>query len=438
MDFDARPETARRRLLYMTHRTPCPPDKGDRIRCHHLLRWLSERFEVDLASLSDEPVRDEDRRTLRGLARRVHLEPIGGWKRRLAMVRALLTGRPITEGAFDASGLTRVLRDWAETTEYDRVLVSAPALIAHRDRVPRLAETPLIVDMMDVDSQKWFEYADQSILPLRWLYLLEGTRVRRLERELPRRAEAVLLISEQERTLYREFAAPGPVRVVSNGVDLEYFQPQVASIDPTCAFLGALDYFPNIEGITWFVRNVWPSVRQRRADARLLLIGRRPTPTVQALAREPGVELVGQVPDVRPPLARASVSIVPLTIGRGVQNKVLESLALGKATITSTAALTGLEAEAGRDLVVATTPESWRDQLLELWENPKRREALGRAGRRYVEARHAWSAQLGPLAEILDVPKADASASAPAESHLQLTPIAAEGIATDDHDQTSA
>jgi glycosyltransferase involved in cell wall biosynthesis len=181
------------------------------------------------------------------------------------------------------------------------------------------------------------------------------------------------------------------------------FRPteEVIGSDRTCVFVGALDYRPNIDGACWFVREVWPEIRRRRAAARLLLVGRRPAPAVRRLADAPGVEVIGQVPDVRPYVAEAAVVVVPLRLARGVQNKVLEALAMGKATVASPQSLAGLLAHGAVPVLEASTPGEWVDAVVGLMDDPGRRRQLGREGRRYIEEFHGWDRCLEPLGSIL-------------------------------------
>jgi sugar transferase (PEP-CTERM/EpsH1 system associated) len=261
-----------------------------------------------------------------------------------------------------------------------------------------------VIDLVDVDSQKWFDYAAAHRGPRAWLYRAEGRRLRRLEQFLPAWAQAVTLVSEAEAVVYRRFCAPGAVHAVTNGVDLEYFEPGPEPDEPVCVFVGALDYHPNIDGVRWFCREVWPEVVRRRSGATFALVGRRPAPAVLRLAGLPGVELVGQVPDVRPYVARAAVTVVPLRIARGVQNKVLESLALGKPTVASPQTLAGLRAEPGVHLLRASSPAEWVEAVLRLFDDRDLRRRLGSAGRRYVEEHHHWDRCLEPFTELLDLP----------------------------------
>jgi polysaccharide biosynthesis protein PslH len=393
-------ESARPDVLYIVHRVPYPPDKGDRIRAFHVLRHLSRRANVHLACLADEPIDEHVHPALAQYTRRVAIVPIGRWQRKLRMVGSLLRGCTASEGAFSAPALRALLSRWCSETRYEAVLVSASSLIPYL-RQPELADIPAIVDLVDVDSQKWLDYADAGCGPKSWLYRLEGRRLRQLEQGLPAWAHAVTLVSEQEAALYRQFSAAGPVHAIVNGVDLEYFQPQPCATSPTCVFVGALDYRPNVDGAVWFCTEVWPAIHHRRPDATLSLVGRNPTPAVRRLAAIPGVEVIGQVPDVRPYIAAAAVVVVPLQIARGVQNKVLEALAMSRAVVASPPSLEGLGTQPGVHLEAAQTPTEWLESVLHLLANPAVRRTLGAAGRRYVEDHHHWQHCLAPFDELL-------------------------------------
>jgi sugar transferase (PEP-CTERM/EpsH1 system associated) len=280
------------------------------------------------------------------------------------------------------------------------VLASASSLAAYLD-LPGLRDVPAIVDLMDVDSQKWSDYADKNRGLRRLVYRLEGVRVRRLERRLARRARALVVVSEAEAALLRAICPPEVVRVVPNGVDLEYFHPAEADGADGCVFVGALDYWPNVDAAAWFCREVWPAVRRRCPDAVVRLVGRRPTDEVLRLAGIDGVEVVGQVPDVRPFVERSAVAIAPLRVARGVQNKVLEGMAMARPVVASPQALQGLGDRDSLPVLEARTAAEWADHLASLFADAPRRRELGRAGREYVQRRHAWESCLTPLDRIV-------------------------------------
>jgi sugar transferase (PEP-CTERM/EpsH1 system associated) len=388
-------------VLYVVHRVPYPPDKGDRIRAFHLLRYLSRRAAVHLACLADEPLAEEARATLHRYCARLAVVPLGDRSRWLWALASVAQGRTVSEGAFHSPALCRALQSWAADTSFRASLGSASSVAPYLRR-GALRRVPAVVDLVDVDSQKWLDYAAVARGPRAWLYRREGHRLRRLEGALPGWARAVTVVSEAEADLYRRFCPAAPVHAVPNGVDLEYFRPaDDATEESGGVFVGALDYPPNVDAACWFCREVWPEIVRRRPGARLRLVGRRPTAEVQRLADVPGVEVVGQVPDVRPHVAASAVAVAPLRIARGVQNKVLEAMAMGKAVVASPQALAGLGNRPGLPAVRATTASEWVDHVGDLLAGEARRRQLGQAGRLYVEAHHDWDRCLGPFGALL-------------------------------------
>ncbi len=386
-------------ILYLVHRLPYPPDKGDRIRAFHILKHLARQGPVHLATLADEPISNEARATLAEICESLAIIPQSS-TRPFRMLWSLATGRTASEGAFDSRALRQIVESWCRTHRYRDCVVSASSLTPYL-RLEGLRGVPAIVDMVDVDSQKWLDYAASGRPPKSWLYRLEGHRLRRLESELPVRARAVTLVSDAEADIYRQFAHRGRIEVITNGVDLDYFNPRDEP-ESGCVFVGALDYWPNVDGICWFCREVWPEIHRRHAQARLSIVGRRPVAAVRRLASCPGVEIVGPVPDVRPYYARAAVVVAPLRIARGVQNKLLEALAMSKALVASPPTIAGLKAQPGIHLLKANEPEEWQETILRLLHESTWRKQLGEAGRRFVEKHHHWDRCLEPLGRLLD------------------------------------
>lgn len=392
------------RVLFFTHRTPFPPDKGDRIRTYHLLRQLATRGRVWLGCLADEPVPPETHAALGELCERVAAVPIGKRARWAKAFASLASGGSLSEGLFASAELTRTLRQWAAETRFDAVVSSSSALMPYL-RDPVFRDTPKVVDLIDVDSQKWLDFARASKPPKRWLYKLEAARVRKLEKALAREVRAASVVSRAEADVYDAFTRPGAATVATNGVDLAYFAPQRVEEQPALAFVGALDYLPNEDAAVWFATAMWPAIRAKFPAAEFRVIGRNPTPAVKALAALPGVKLVGQVPDVRPFVASAAVVVVPLRLARGVQNKVLEAMAMGKAVVAAPPALAALETVSGTHLLSASTTAEWVESVCALLADPQRRQALGAAARQYVSERHHWERCLQPLLDTIFVPR---------------------------------
>ncbi|WP_435011859.1 TIGR03087 family PEP-CTERM/XrtA system glycosyltransferase (plasmid) [Tundrisphaera lichenicola] len=409
---------SRPEILYVAHRLPYPPDKGDRIRTFHVLRSLSSRAAVHLACLADEEPDDAAVDSLRRYCERIAVVRLGRVTRGARTMASLVFGGTATEGAFGNPSLRRILRLWAGETRFTAALASSSG-VAQYLRIEELREIPAVVDLMDVDSQKWLDYAATTRGPRSWLYGIEGSRMRRLEAGLSDSMSALTLVTEAEADIYRRFRPDGPVHAIPNGVDQSYFRPDPPEAESGCVFVGAFDYRPNVDGACWFCREAWPGILDRSPGVRLALVGRRPSPVVRGLARLEGVDVVGEVPDVRPYLAGAAVVLAPLRIARGVQNKVLEALAMGKAVVASPQALEGLNVDSGVHLLVASTPEDWSNVVTHLLETPDLRRRLGESGRRYIEENHQWDRCLEPFARLLGLPARALEAGRPLVSERQ-------------------
>jgi len=270
-----------------------------------------------------------------------------------------------------------------------------------------LARLPGFVDLVDVDSQKWFDFAEVQRGPKKWLYRFEGQRLRKLERKLPTWAKAVSIVSPAETRVYDSFAGAGAGVTAMNGVDLDYFAPVPWNrpVDTACVFVGALDYLPNVDAACWFAEEVWPGLRARYPSAEFRIVGRKPANRVQNLHGRPGVVVVGPVPDVRPHVASAAVVVVPMRLSRGLQNKVLEAMAMAKPVIAAPPALAALAVTVGRDLLQAETVPQWQASVASLFDAPERRRALSASARRFVEDHHHWDRCLRPILDRIVPPE---------------------------------
>jgi glycosyltransferase involved in cell wall biosynthesis len=200
--------------------------------------------------------------------------------------------------------------------------------------------------------------------------------------------------------LLHRFAPGAPAHGVTNGVDLDYFSPEPKSpLARGCVFVGAFDYRPNVDAACWFVREVWPELIVKHPETRLRLVGRNPVKAVRRLSSAKGVEVIGTVPDVRPYVREAAVAIAPLRLARGLQNKVLEALAMGKPVIASPQALAGFHDDV--PAVTASNPSEWVHAIGRLLGDPEERRRLGSDGRAFAESRHNWNHCLKPMLGLL-------------------------------------
>ena len=295
------------KILYLVHRVPFPPDKGDRIRSFHLLKFLAARAEVDLACLADERVPDAAQGTLEAVCRRVAVCSLGPRTRWLRAIGSLAAGRTATEGLFYSRKLKQTIGRWRRETRYDAVLAFSSSMVQYLDDGDVDHRAITIVDLVDVDSQKFFDYGEGARGLKRFLYRLEGRRLRRLERSLAGNVEAVTLVSEPEAELYKAIAPGSAVQAISNGVNFDYFSPRAEAEDSagsTCVFVGALDYRANVEGVGWFCTEVWPEVLQRRTGALLAnLRGMKNGPELRREAHS-GTKSPRNFMGARVPLAR--------------------------------------------------------------------------------------------------------------------------------------
>ena len=396
-------------LLFIAHRIPYPPDKGDKIRSYHMLRHLTERYRVTVACMIDDP---DDVRHVEALKQMVHqvfyrVRPALTMKARA--VAALLTGRPCTLPCFYSQSLQREIDAFISEQDVRAVVCfcSSAAEYVFRSAHPTvLNQMVLLADLVDVDSEKWRQYAARRTGVMRWVYQREGRLLLPYELQIAERFDRTFLASEEERGVLAQYGSVEKVEALSNGVDLDYFSPnKVASTallpSARLVFSGAMDYWPNVEGALWFAREIFPTVKQAFPDAVFCIAGRNPTEAVLELKKLPGVEVTGTVPDMRAHLAGATLCVVPLMIARGIQNKVLEGMAMAKPVIATSGAATGIKAVVGEDLIVADGVAAMAQAVIDLLGDPERQRILGQNARAYVERAHSWAAHLQRLDEII-------------------------------------
>jgi sugar transferase (PEP-CTERM/EpsH1 system associated) len=376
------------RILYLTHRLPYAPDRGDRIRAHHMLRALATSAEVHLFSL----VHDDEERSraaaLRDLTASVTLAQVPRMRNLVKGAVRLGSSRPLTHSLLDAPAVERALATISAEKRPDVVLAYCSGMARFAGRHP-LADVAFVMDLVDVDSEKWADYARTTRGPMGWIYAREARCLAPFEETAARAAHATLVVNDRERSALASRVPDADVRVVPNGIDLEAFRPAGPPASaPRVVFCGVLDYRPNERGAIWFATKVWPLIRAKRPDARLTLVGRNPTPAVRALTdSDRSIDVTGAVPDVRPYLWDAAVGIAPLFEARGVQNKVLEAVAAGIPMVVTPAVDLGLPSQVRRACLVASDVDAYASSVLSLLE-------LMPAGRRRL-ATCADLAQLG-------------------------------------------
>lgn len=399
----------RRRVLMLTHRMPYPPDRGDRIRSYHMLKLLAKHYDVAIACTSEEPAWLQHHQLLATIAHQVSIQPIQSSSAKYRGLLALAKGAAVTPTVFYRQALADTILQWHEQEPFDTVftfctgMIEYARLLTHPSRKVQGPPPRHVIDLVDVDSIKWEAYAKSTYSPMRYIYAREGRLLRKIESGSQDKFDAVLAVSEAEIAAYREHVGEHEnLHAVGNGVDLNYFKPQEDSTTHDMCFVGVLDYKPNADSICWFVHNVLPLVRKKVTDARLLIVGRNPTARIEELAKQPGVVVVGSVPDVRTYIAQSAVVIAPLQIARGVQNKVLEAMASQRLVVCSTAAAEGVDAEDGKHLLVANDPQQWATHVENGLNNVALRQRIAAAARKQIESAYSWDSRLEPMLKLIE------------------------------------
>lgn len=399
-------------ILFLAHRIPYPPDRGDKIRSWHLLRHLGTLGRVHLACFADDS-RDAAhlpalREAMGGSLGEAHVE-IRRTGKALAGARALLSRRPVSLTLFASPGLRAFVEHILAERDVGTIFAFSGQMAQF---VPPDAARRFVMDFGDVDSAKFASYAEQggALAPI---HRREAELLSAFEKEVAAWADVSLFVSEAEAGLFRERSglAGADIRALQNGVDLEYYDPgrayaPVEAPRPLIVFTGQMDYAPNIDAVDWFAREVLPRI----PDATFAIVGRNPSESVRRLADEARILVTGEVADVRNWLAAADVVVAPLRIARGIQNKVLEAMAMARPVVASPAAFEGIEAEAGRDLLVADAPDDQARSVADLLADPACARTIGQAARRRMEEHYRWDRRLEPLASITGLAEKKAAA----------------------------
>lgn len=397
MPDTAPPRCAAGTILFLTHRLPYAPNRGDRLRAYYELRALAARYEVHLLSL----VHDEEERShaedLKDVAASVTVALVAKVRALMRALVTLATRRPLTHALLDSPAFRPALATLLRRTTPDVVLAFCSGM-ARFALEPPLARVPFILDMVDVDSAKWRALAATGRRPLKWVYARESVVLARFEARATRQAGVTFVVNEREAATLRALSGcDARVEIMENGVDLHRLQPPAPPGPSTdVVFCGVMNYAPNEEGALWLAKNVWPSVVAARPDARLVLVGANPTSRLRALeASNRSIVVTGSVPDVRPYLWNAAVSVAPLLLARGVQSKVLESVGAGLPAVVTRVVADGLPPEVMPACQVAESSEAFAAAIVEgLAFTPQQRRAAAQSAR--LE-RIGWERRLAPL-----------------------------------------
>ena len=395
-------------LLFLVHRIPYPPNKGDKIRSWNILAYLAERYRVHVGGFVDDPHDWQFTGRIEEIAASTCFQALDRRAATLRSASSLFTGAPQTCAFYS----NRALRDWVRRTSeentVERIFVYSSSMAQYiPDR--KAGGCRAVLDFVDIDSDKWRQYADRKPWPMSMIYRREARTLFAYEKAMAAAVDAAVFVSEDEAALFRRLA-PGVgdrVHGIANGVDCEFFDPRAVGETPydgadarRLVFTGAMDYWANVDAVQWFADEIFPAIREAAPDAEFWIVGANPVPEVEKLAGRDGIHVTGRVADVRPYIHHAELSVAPLRVARGIQNKVLEAMALEKAIVASPEAMEGIDAAAD-EVRVAGDAAAFAGAAIDLLQSADRPAMGGRARRRVVD-NYGWVTNLQKFESILE------------------------------------
>jgi sugar transferase (PEP-CTERM/EpsH1 system associated) len=382
------------RILFICHRLPFPPNRGGKIRPFNMIRHLSKSHEVVVASLAESETELREGVGLSEYCAEVLADVLPRSVRWAQALNALRMRKPSSVAYFWSSRLFQRIQ--AEGN-FDLIWVHC-AFVAQY--VVNIKNAIKVLDFGDIDSAKWLDYSHWRAWPLSTGYRLEAEKLRRYEAELTSQFDHYTVTARGELEELRKLSSMAPCTLIPNGVETAFFRPvsHCSHDSPLIIFVGRMDYFPNVDGVSYFVRKTFPIIQKRVSNIQLRIIGSNPVKSIRDMARIPGITVTGHVADVRPYMSNGSVAIAPLRIARGTQNKILESMAMGIPVVATTQAAKGVQAVPGRHLLVADNPEAFANEVVKLLINEDLRKSLSVAAHQQIKSVHAWPVSM----QILD------------------------------------
>lgn len=388
-------------ILYLCHRFPFPPKRGGKIRPFNMIRHLSASgHQVTVCSLARSPEEAEEGRGIAPYCAGFEMGHVKELVQVARMIVRLPVLTPSSMGYFYSPELAEHVQRLLGSKKWDLIFVHCSSVAQY---VEHVIDIPKILDFGDMDSQKWFEYANYKPFPLSLGYRFEGAKMLAAEKRLARQFDLCTATTRAEWETLNDYQTGADTDWFPNGVDADFFCPVDESYDAdTISFIGRMDYYPNQECMARFCEQTWPLLKSRRPAMKLLIVGADPSPAMRKLGDLPGVTVTGSVPDVRPFIRGSALMVAPLNIARGTQNKILEAMAMGVPVVTSTIAAGGVDAESVTHFLVADTPQAYADAIMQIVDSPAERNRLAIAGRQRMLSHHAWPRSMVRLEGIID------------------------------------
>lgn len=389
------------KILFLAHRIPYPPDKGEKIRAFHELKFLGARHTVDLFCFADSEEEASQQSALRTHCRHTYVETRSRMKKATGAARSILRREPLSCGFFYSREFQGEVQQALARESYDVIFVYCSSMAQY---VPWPVATPVVMDFVDIDSAKWSQYGKRSRPPLSWVYEREARKLAAHEEKWARVSSATMVATRQEAALLGGEGVP-PAEVVNNGVEIPVARDlplpeELRALQPYALFVGTMDYLPNVDAVEHFAEDILPRIRETHPELKFLIVGRNPTRRVRNLGKKPGVVVTGTVPDVEVYLAGCAVTVAPFRIAQGIQNKLLEALAAGKPIVSTPGPAAAIAAKHGETLLIAGTAEEFAAAVSAVLEDPALSCRFSK-GVEFVRRNFSWHENLIHMEHLL-------------------------------------
>ena len=385
------------KILFLSQRVPYPPNRGDKITSWRLIERMRRTHEVHCVAFAHDEGDERAAEELRAMGIPISTFAYRERSAKLRSLPLLASSKPLTLGVYGSGALQ---------AEVDRLIPGCDLAYAFSSSMGAFLEPhgsiPRVMHFGELDSDKWRQYSERVGWPMSWVYRREWRTLFRFEQRVARSFSQNVFCTPLEQHIFQDRIPGAPSMVLRNGVDLEYFSPRPELAEPGhLVFTGVMNYYPNVDGCVHFVREVLPRVREEFPDARFTIVGAHPTAEVLRLAETPGVEVTGFVDDVRDWAWRAAIAVAPLRIARGIQNKVLEAMAMGLPVVGTTSATQGVGGVPESHYLVRDDAAEQAEAIRSLLREPELGASLGRRAREFVEREYDWEAVFEPLDALI-------------------------------------
>ncbi len=390
-------------LLFLVHRIPYPPNKGDKIRSFHFLKAIAEHYRVIIGAFIDDPEDWKFERKLDDFCAERFCLPINPKVAKIKSLSGFLTGEALSLPYYRNKQMQQWVAETIKKHDIRKVMIYSSVMAQY---VPEHKDIDMIVDFVDVDSDKWRQYAGKKKWPESWIYQREAKKLFEFEEAVIKRSKTSFFVSEKEAELFHQLSplTKDKVTSVNNGVDIQFFQPDFNAANPykdnekVMVFTGAMDYWPNIDAVSWFAKKIFPQIFKQDSSARFYIVGSNPSKEVQALAQEGQIIVTGRVEEIRPYLTFAHFAVAPLQIARGIQNKVLEAMAMEKNILATSAAMEGIY---NYDLKHVIMNDDQQQIVNEACRLLKLTDVKAPSNREFVEKNFSWRSNGERLLQLL-------------------------------------